>query len=234
MSEVDHREGTRRAAWSVLVAVAAGALAGAIVGGVGGRLAMLLLRLTSPETVNGMTTDDGFEIGVFTTDTLNLVAGMTMLGGINGVLYAVLRRGIPKPIATAALDAVRGGARRRDDRPRRRCRFHRSRALAARDRALRPAAGSRERRRRHSCRALGDRPAVRVAAADDRSRRLCPRGDVRRSFPPRLRSSCLLVIEQVDAGRMVSRLSTLVVTGALVVVCLLSVVDLVATSRRIL
>ena len=78
----------RSIAWWLLVGAAAGAVAGFVIGGVGGRLAMLLLRLTSPESVIGVISDDGFEIGVVTTKTLNLLFGMTMLGAANGVLYA--------------------------------------------------------------------------------------------------------------------------------------------------
>jgi len=43
----------------------------------------------------------------------------------------------------------------------------------------------------------------------------------------------LLAIERVDVDRVASRLATLAVTGALVVVCVVSVIDLVGTSRRI-
>ena len=89
-------EDARAVAWWVLVGAAAGAIAGFLVGGVGGRLAMLGLRLTSPETVVGVLSDDGFEIGVLTTDTLQLVAGMTMFGAINGIAYAALRGSIPR------------------------------------------------------------------------------------------------------------------------------------------
>lgn len=80
----------------VLVGAAAGALVGALVGGVGGRLAMLVLRLTSDSTVIGLTSDDGFEIGRFGFgDTLGLVAAMAALGTANGALYVVLRGAIP-------------------------------------------------------------------------------------------------------------------------------------------
>jgi hypothetical protein len=85
----------REAAWTVLACLAAGAAAGLLVGGVGGRLAMLLLRLTSPDTVLATTTDDGFLVGVVSTDTLGLIAATTLLGGLNGVLYAILRPAIP-------------------------------------------------------------------------------------------------------------------------------------------
>jgi hypothetical protein len=86
----------REVAWWVLVGVASGALAGALVGGLGGRLAMLLLRLTSPGYVIGVESDDGFEIGVVTIDTLGLVAGMAVLGGVNGVVYAAVRGWLPE------------------------------------------------------------------------------------------------------------------------------------------
>lgn len=43
------RADVRAVTWCVLVGAAAGAIAGALVGGVGGRLAMLLLRLTSSD-----------------------------------------------------------------------------------------------------------------------------------------------------------------------------------------
>ena len=56
---------------------------------------MLLLRLTSPDFVVGMTSDDGFEIGVVSTRTLNLLVAMAALGAVNGVLYAAFRGEIP-------------------------------------------------------------------------------------------------------------------------------------------
>jgi hypothetical protein len=96
-----------------MVGAAAGGIAGAFVGGVGGRLAMLLLRLTSPDAVIGMTSDDGFEIGVVTTQTVTFIFGMAMLGGVGGVLYSAARMSIrPElrlPLWTLANAAV-GGA----------------------------------------------------------------------------------------------------------------------------
>ena len=81
--------------WWVLVGAAAGAIAGFLVGGIGGRLAMLLLRLTSSDLVLGVTSDDGFEIGVVSAQTVQLLFAMTVLGALNGVLYAALRTAIP-------------------------------------------------------------------------------------------------------------------------------------------
>jgi hypothetical protein len=103
----------RAIAWWVLVGTAAGALAGFVVGGIGGRLAMLLLRLTSPEDVLGVTSDDGFEIGVVSADTFQLLLATAMLGGINGVLYAAVRTALPERLRLplwVALAVTLGGA----------------------------------------------------------------------------------------------------------------------------
>ena len=100
-------------AWWVLVGAASGAIAGLLVGGVGGRLAMLLLRLTSSDLVIGATSDDGFVIGSFTSKTFNLLLSMALLGGVNGVLYAWLRGSIPRAWRLplwALFGATAGGA----------------------------------------------------------------------------------------------------------------------------
>ena len=47
----------------ILLGAGAGAISGALIGGVGGRIAMLVLRLTSSDLLRGAITDDGFEIG---------------------------------------------------------------------------------------------------------------------------------------------------------------------------
>lgn len=67
------------------VLVVAGIPTGVLVAGVGSRLAMLLLRLTSPDRVNGVTSDDGFTIGKVT------VAGtysLLLLGAVVGIIGA--------------------------------------------------------------------------------------------------------------------------------------------------
>lgn len=108
------RDDARAVAWWVLTGAAAGAIAGLAIGGIGGRLAMLLLRVTSTDMVIGVTSDDGFEIGVVTTDTLNLIAGMTLFGAINGVAYAAVRDWLPRrlrlPLWVAVSAAVVGAA----------------------------------------------------------------------------------------------------------------------------
>jgi len=107
------RDDAAEVAWWVLVGAASGAIAGALVGGVGGRLAMLLLRLTSPDAVTGVISDDGFEIGVVSLDTVQLVLAMALLGAINGILYAALRGAIPRRLRLplwSVFAAALGGA----------------------------------------------------------------------------------------------------------------------------
>jgi hypothetical protein len=91
-----------------------GFLAGALIGGVGGRLAMLLLRVTSDSSLIGMTTDDGFRTGSFTTDTFFLVA-ITAIGGAGlGAAYVAVRRWLPRghrpAVAAVVLGAIGGAA----------------------------------------------------------------------------------------------------------------------------
>lgn len=80
---------------SVLLGAAAGAWAGLLVGGVGGRLAMFVLRLTSPNYVRGITSDDGFEIGRLSFDTVFLLALTTVAGAFVGVGFVAIRRALP-------------------------------------------------------------------------------------------------------------------------------------------
>ncbi|MEO6144273.1 MAG: hypothetical protein ABIP19_09870 [Dermatophilaceae bacterium] len=73
------------------VATAAGAFCGLLVGGIGGRLAMLLLARLAPETT-GRISDDGFFIGQFTVSgTLNLLAVCTIIGVLGGGVYLLTR-----------------------------------------------------------------------------------------------------------------------------------------------
>jgi hypothetical protein len=79
--------------------IAAGAVgglaAGAVVGGIGGRIAMFVLRLTSDPALHGRQTDDGFVIGQFSTATLFLVGFTAALGVIGGLFYLVVRTWLP-------------------------------------------------------------------------------------------------------------------------------------------
>ncbi|MDP9300935.1 MAG: hypothetical protein M3P43_08605 [Actinomycetota bacterium] len=77
--------------------VSAGFLAGVLIGGVGGRLAMLSLRLTSDPSLHGVSTDDGFTIGRVSAETLFLLGVTAGLGIAGGLFYLVVRRWIPAP-----------------------------------------------------------------------------------------------------------------------------------------
>lgn len=101
----DVRSVVRLAAWCA----GAGAVAGLLVGGVGGRLVMLMLRLTSPEYVVGIESDDGFEIGVVSFATVNLLGACATLGAVNGAAYALARPFLPAR-ARLPLWALLGGA----------------------------------------------------------------------------------------------------------------------------
>jgi hypothetical protein len=103
----------RAAAWWVALGALAGAVAGLVWGGIGGRLVMLALRATSPDAV-GVDTDDGFEIGRVTLGgSLNLAAVTTLGGAFAGVLYVAVRTGLAPAVRAplaALFAAVAGGA----------------------------------------------------------------------------------------------------------------------------
>jgi hypothetical protein len=94
-------------------AVAAGALAGAVIGGVGGRLAMLALRMLSDPSLHGRLTDDGFTIGVVSLGTLFLLVLTTVGGGVGGAAYLAIRPWLPeraRPWLFGTLAGLVGGA----------------------------------------------------------------------------------------------------------------------------
>ena len=72
-------------------ATAVGLILGMLIGGVGGRLAMRLLFLTSDPGVRGVESDDGFIIGQFTFDTLNLLGAGGVFGLLGAFMYLAIR-----------------------------------------------------------------------------------------------------------------------------------------------
>lgn len=71
--------------------VVAGALVGLVVGGIGGRLAMLLLARLNP-IATGVQSDDGFRMGQFTASgTFSLLTVGLFLGLFGGIVYAAVR-----------------------------------------------------------------------------------------------------------------------------------------------
>jgi hypothetical protein len=91
----------------------AGLIPGLVIGGVGGRMAMFVLRLTSDPRLHGLETDDGFVIGKFTGDTVFLLLVGSALGAAGGVFYLIVRPWLPertRSLAMAVLAALVGGA----------------------------------------------------------------------------------------------------------------------------
>jgi hypothetical protein len=76
---------------SVGIAAAVGAAAGLVWGGIGGRIAMRVVFLTSNEHVRGLESDDGFEIGTFSGATISLLIVTTILGGFAGFGVGIIR-----------------------------------------------------------------------------------------------------------------------------------------------
>jgi len=68
----------------------AGALQGLLVGGVGGRLPMMLLAKLNPNATDAVS-DDGFTIGHLTFQSLNLLGAATLLGVLGGGIDFVPR-----------------------------------------------------------------------------------------------------------------------------------------------
>ena len=74
------------------VLVVAGIPVGVVVAGIGSRLAMLLLRLTSSDAVRGIQSDDDFTIGRFTlAGTYNLLVLGAAVGIIGAAAYQWVR-----------------------------------------------------------------------------------------------------------------------------------------------
>lgn len=92
----------------VSTAVVAGLSMGAMIGGIGGRIAMFVLRVTSDAALHGAETDDGFVIGQISGATLFLVIATSVLGVFGGIFYIGVRSWLPERWR-AALFGVFGG-----------------------------------------------------------------------------------------------------------------------------
>jgi len=90
-SSTGWRGATEQAARRLAAVTAVGGLLGLLVGGLGGRLAMMLLARLNP-AVTGRTSDDGFRMGQFSAaDTINLLLVGAGFGVVGAGVYAVLR-----------------------------------------------------------------------------------------------------------------------------------------------
>jgi hypothetical protein len=92
----------------VSTAVIAGLSMGALIGGIGGRIAMFVLRVTSDPALHGAETDDGFVIGQISGATLFLVIITSVLGVLGGMFYLAVRSWLPER-RRAVLFGVFGG-----------------------------------------------------------------------------------------------------------------------------
>jgi hypothetical protein len=101
----ERREESITAAFAASAAITAlaGAACGLVWGGIGGRIAMRVVFLTSSEHVRGLTSDDGFEIGTISGATVFLLIFTTILGGIAGIGVGILRMVTSGPTWAVAL-----------------------------------------------------------------------------------------------------------------------------------
>jgi hypothetical protein len=93
--------------------VLGGFASGALIGGVGGRVAMFILRLTSSPALRGLETDDGFTIGVVSGATVFLLLLTAFLGALGGLIYLAVRPWLPergRPVIAGVVAATVGGA----------------------------------------------------------------------------------------------------------------------------
>ncbi len=73
-----------------------GLVGGFLVGGVGGRLAMRVVAVQTPDHYQGLTTDDGATTGEISLGgTISLVVFVTLVGVIGGLLYVAVRPILP-------------------------------------------------------------------------------------------------------------------------------------------
>lgn len=73
----------------------AGTVLGVVIGGVGSRIAMRVVFLTSDPRVAGLTSDDGFEIGRMTADSVGLLIVGLIFGALGAAIYLVVRPALP-------------------------------------------------------------------------------------------------------------------------------------------
>ena len=102
----------RSARW-LAAGVLGGFVTGALVGGMGGRIAMFVLRLTSSPSLHGLQTDDDFTIGIVSGATVFLLGLTAFVGMLGGLVYLGVRGWLParwRPWVTGGVAGVVGGA----------------------------------------------------------------------------------------------------------------------------
>jgi hypothetical protein len=91
---------------SVGIATAVGAASGFVWGGIGGRIAMRVVFLTSDERVRGLETDDRFEIGTISGATFSLLTLTTILGAFAGFGVGIIRMVTSGPTWAVAIGTM--------------------------------------------------------------------------------------------------------------------------------
>lgn len=110
--DVSWRDDARIVGWLVAVAAAVGGVVGLVVGGIGGRLLMLVLRSTS-DGIAGVVSDDGFEMGRVSAETARLLAFGATGGALFAGFYVLVRQLVPPRAripGAALLAGLAGGA----------------------------------------------------------------------------------------------------------------------------
>lgn len=101
-----HAQGAGAALMPSLVAAA---IAGFFGAGIGGRLAMFMLRVTSGPEVMGLQSDDDFEIGQVTLLSIPLILALTAFTTLTvGPMHALARGWVPAPMRPAVFATVLG------------------------------------------------------------------------------------------------------------------------------
>ena len=104
-----HRGPHERFVHVLAAAVGAGLAVGVVIGGIGGRIAMRVLAVTSDDSLRGAVTDDEEVVGrVSVGGTVGLVVFCALLGVALALVYLVLRRWLParRAARAAALGAL--------------------------------------------------------------------------------------------------------------------------------
>ncbi len=110
---VPWQEDLASSARRVSAVTVAGLAAGAVIGGVGGRLAMFVLRLTSSDSLHGLESDDGFVMGQVSGASLFLILFTGVLGILGALFYLGVRAWLPagsRAVLAGIFGAAVGGA----------------------------------------------------------------------------------------------------------------------------
>ncbi|HJR46033.1 MAG TPA: hypothetical protein VJ927_10560 [Actinomycetota bacterium] len=113
VSSAPWRERIRQIARYLGACVWGGLVAGLLIGGIGSRLAMFVMRATTGDSVVGLESDDGFTIGQLSGDTFFLILFAGVAGMVASLFYGLVRVWLPTRHRAwwfGALGALVGGS----------------------------------------------------------------------------------------------------------------------------